>query len=93
MRGFDRLSRVVHGRNTHPFAEIPVVPLAHSHGFLVCRGNLAGHLLQLLLPTLKDHPAVKLEGTHVVPSLGMKVIEYLGVGEIAVKGEVAGYAA
>ena len=83
-------NRVTHCRNTHPFAEIPVATLAHTHGFLVSKGYLAGHLLQLLFPPVKDSLAIEFQGTHVVTLLGMDMVQYFGVGEIAVKGEIAG---
>ena len=47
---------MVHRLNTHPFAEVPVAPFAHTHGFLVCMGNLTRHFLKLVFPTVKDHP-------------------------------------
>ena len=90
MRGFDRLSRVVHGRNAHALAEIPVASLANTHRFLVVKGYLTGHLLKLLLPALKDYFSVQLEGAYVTTLHGMDMIQYLGMGKVAVKSEVAG---
>ena len=52
--------RVTHRANAHPLAEIPVAPLADTHGFLVAKGNLTGHLLQLVFPALKDYFSVQL---------------------------------
>ena len=75
--------------NPHAFADIPVAPLTHPHRFLVRKGNLAGHLLQLVFPTLKDHFTVELQGAYVVTLVGMDMVQDAGVGEIAVKGEVA----
>ena len=98
MRGFDRLSRVTHGHNAHALAEIPVATLAHAHGLLVAKGYLTCHLLQLVFPDLKDDPvsgqafSVQLEGAYVGTLHGMDTVQYLGVCEIAVKGEVAGNA-
>ena len=34
--------------------------------------------------------AIEFQGTHVVTLLGMDMVQYFGVGEIAVKGEIAG---
>ena len=39
---------------------------------------------------LKDHLAVKLQSPHVVTLFRMDMVQYLGVGKIAVKGEIAG---
>ena len=77
---------MTHCRKAHPFAEIPVATLAHTHRFLVSKGYLASHLLQLLFSALKDHLAVKLQSPHVVTLFRMDMVQYLGVGKIAVKG-------
>ena len=81
---------MTHCRKAHPFAEIPVAALARTHRFLVSKGYLASHLLQLLFSALKDHLAVKLQSPHVVTLFRMDMVQYLGVGKIAVKGEIAG---
>ena len=80
-------NRVAQRRKAHPFAEIPVATLARTHRFLV--SNLTRHLLQFLFPSVKDPFAVELQGAHIVTLLGMKMAQYLGVREIAVKGEIA----
>ena len=77
---------MVHRLNTHPFAEVPVAPFAHTHGFLVCMGNLTRHFLKLVFPTVKDHFAIEFQSTHVGALLGIDMVQYLGVGEIAVRG-------
>jgi len=76
--------------DANAFGKIPLPSPVDHHRFAVLAGDLPGQVLGLDRPALKENLAIELQIPDVGAILGVNVVEILGPGEIAVKGEIAG---